>query len=64
MGSLPLQTIVNTWQHFHLFFKACTKRYVVNPCLANPDNEAVSHIQQRAPLTYEHLWVWLCSVSI
>ena len=24
MDSLPLQTIVNTWQHFHLFFKACT----------------------------------------
>ena len=24
MGSLPLQTIVNMWQHFHLFFKACT----------------------------------------
>ena len=42
MGSLPLQTIVNTWQHFHLF-KACTKHYVVNSCLANTDNEAVSH---------------------
>ena len=24
-------------------FKACTKRYVVNSCLANPDNESVSH---------------------
>jgi len=24
-------------------FKACTKEYVVNSCLANPDNEAVSH---------------------
>ena len=23
-------------------FKACTKEYVVNSCLANPDNEAVS----------------------
>ena len=43
MGSLPLQTIVNTWQRF---LKACTKCYVVNSCLApplNPDNEAVSH---------------------
>ena len=31
----------------HLCFvsqaKACTKRYVVNSCLANPDNEAVIH---------------------
>ena len=26
-----------------LLFKACTKEYVVNSCLANPDNEAVSH---------------------
>ena len=43
MGSLPLQTIANTWQHFHLFFKDCTKEYLVNSCLANPDNEAVSH---------------------
>ena len=31
------------WQCFHLSFKACTKGYVVNSCLANPDNEAVSH---------------------
>ena len=33
----------NTWQHFHLFYKACTKGYAANSCLANPDNEAVSH---------------------
>ena len=38
-----LQTIVNTCRCFHLFFKACTRGYVVNSCLANPDNEAVSH---------------------
>ena len=25
MGSFPLKTIVYTWQHFHLFFKPCTK---------------------------------------
>jgi len=43
MGSLPLQTKVNMWQHFHLFFKACTKGYAANSCLANPDNEAGSH---------------------
>ena len=43
MGSLPLQTIVNMWQHFHLFFKACTKGYVVYSCLAGPDKEAVIH---------------------
>ena len=43
MGSLPLQTIVNTWQCFHLFLKACTKGYVVNSCLAPPLNPAVSH---------------------
>ena len=42
-GSLPLQTIVNTCWCFHLFIKACTKGSVVNSCLANPDNEAVSH---------------------
>ena len=42
-GSLPLQTIVSTCWYFHLFFKACTKGYVVNSYLANPDNEAVSH---------------------
>ena len=49
MGSLSLQTIVNMWEHFHLFFKACTK-----------DNEAMS-IQQPAALTsYEHLGVRLC----
>ena len=44
--SLPLQTIVNTWQCFHLFFNSSSKGYVVNSCLApplNPDNEAVSH---------------------
>ena len=57
MGSIPLQTKANTWQHFHLFLKACTKGYVVNSCLANPDNEAVA-IQQTAALTYEHLGVW------
>ena len=30
VGSLPLQTIVNAWLHFHLIFKACTKRDIVN----------------------------------
>ena len=38
MGSLSLQTIVNTWQHLHLFFKVCTKGYVVNSCLTPPLN--------------------------
>ena len=38
-----LQTIVNICWCFHLFFKACTRGYVVNSCLANPDNEAVSY---------------------
>ena len=42
MGSLPMQTIVNKWQRFNLFFKACTKDYV-NSCLASPDNKLVSH---------------------
>ena len=42
-GSLPLQTIVNKCWCFHLFFKVCTKGYVVNSYLANPDNEAVSY---------------------
>ena len=36
--SLPLQTRVKMWQRFHLFFKACTKGYVVNSCLAPPLN--------------------------
>ena len=46
MGSLSLQTIVNTWQHFHLFSKACTKGYIVNSCLApplNPDERIISN---------------------
>ena len=30
---LSLQSIADTWQHFHLFFNACTKGYVVNSCL-------------------------------
>ena len=55
MGSPPLKRIVHTWQHFHLFFKACTKDYVVNLCLANPDNEAA--IQQPAAQTYNHKYV-------
>jgi len=25
MDAFPLQTMVNTWQRFNLFFKACTK---------------------------------------
>ena len=47
------------WQCFLLFFKACTKGCVVNSCLANPDNEAVSHSATCS--TNEHLGVRLCS---
>ena len=36
MGSLSLQTMVNTWQYFYYFFKACTKGYIVNSCLTLP----------------------------
>ena len=63
MGSLSLQTIVNTWQ---CFLKACTKGYVVNSCLVPPlntDNEAVSHSATAALTSYEHLGVWLCSFN-
>jgi len=38
MSFLSLQTIVNTWQRFYLFFKVYTKGYVVNSCLAPPLN--------------------------
>ena len=34
MGSLPMQTIVNKWQCFHLFFKACTKGYVYSQLMS------------------------------
>jgi len=64
MGSFPLQTIVNTWQRFNLFFKACTKGYVSSQLiLANPDNKLVNH--STATLTSdEHLEVWLCPYNI
>ena len=64
MGSLSLQTIVNTWQHFIYFFKACTEGYIVNSCLTFPLNTDIVKqwaIQQRAALTfYEHLGMRLC----
>ena len=59
MGSLSLQTIVNMWQRFYLFFKVYTKGYVVNSCLAPPLNtDTVKQwaIHQPAALTsYERL---------
>ena len=49
----------NTWQCFHLFFKACTKGYAVKWLLPWTQQWA---IQQPALTFYEHLGVWLlCS---
>ena len=60
--------MVNTWQCFYLFFKACTKGYVVNSCLTLPLNTDVVKqwaIQLPASLTsYEHLGVRLCSIEV
>ena len=49
-------------------FKAYTKGYVGNSCLAPPlnlDSEAVRHSANlQALISYEHLRVWLFSIKI
>ena len=57
MGSLLMQTIVNKWQHFDLFFKACTKGYVYSELMS--DNKSASH--STILTSYEHLGVRLCA---
>ena len=57
-NSLPLQTRVNTLQHFHLFLnflRLVLKGCVVNSCLANPDNEQWA-IQQTAATNLWASW--------
>ena len=53
-------TKYHMWQRFNL--PVLKVMYIVNSCLANPDNKSVSHSTICNTITsYEHLGVWLYS---